>query len=157
MATSQTELESVTSQTRVAASPETIFDFFVDPKKMIQWKGIEADLDPRPGGLYRVNVTGEHIAIGEYVAIEPPHRVVFSWGWEGNEDVPPGSSTIEITLEPEGSETLVTLIHSDLPKGAGEQHGEGWDHYLPRLALVASGGDPGIDPWIQEEKGDRHG
>ena len=29
------------------------------------------------------------------------------------------------------------------------RHARGWDHYLPRLAAVASGGDPGLDPWIE--------
>ena len=156
MATNQQDLESVVCEVRIAAQPETIFAFFVDPEKMIRWKGTMADLDPRPGGRYHVNVTPENVASGEYVEIDPPRRVVFTWGWEGSDAVPPGSSTVEIVLTPEGSKTLVTLTHSNLPAAAGAQHGEGWDHYLPRLAAAASGNDPGIDPWI-EQKGQGNG
>ena len=151
MATSQKDLESVVCEVRIAARPETIFDFFVDPEKMIQWKGMTADLDPRPGGRYHVDITATDVAVGEYVVIDPPRRVVFTWGWEQSSEVPPGSSTVEIVLTPEGSETLVTLTHSDLPSGAGSKHGEGWDHYLPRLAMAAAGNDPGVDPWTKTE------
>ena len=46
----------VEREIRVAAPPETVFAFFTDADKMVQWKGSEAQLDPRPGGIYRVDV-----------------------------------------------------------------------------------------------------
>ncbi len=70
----------VEREVRIAASPEVIYEFFIDPAKMIQWKGTDAALDPRPGGIYRVNVTGRDIARGEYVELVPYSRVVFTWG-----------------------------------------------------------------------------
>src|SRR5213592_2778769 len=60
---------------RIAASPETVFDYFVDPDKMVEWKGRKAELDPRPGGLYRVDISDEAVARGEYVEIDAPSRV----------------------------------------------------------------------------------
>ena len=86
---------------RIAARPETIFPFSVDPKLAVRWMGTSAKLDPRPGGVYDVNVTGRDIARGEFVEVVPNSRVVFTWGWD-NEDtqVPPGSTTVEITLVP---------------------------------------------------------
>ncbi len=143
----------VTREVRIAAKPETIFAFFTDPEKMVEWKGQAASLDAKPGGTYRVDITGRAIAVGEYVEIDPPHRIVFTWGWEGDEAVPPGSSTVEITLTPDGDETIVTLVHRDLPEGAGKVHAEGWDHYLPRLAIAATGGEPGRDPNLDREGG----
>jgi uncharacterized protein YndB with AHSA1/START domain len=134
---------------RIAARPEVIFDFFIDPVKMLRWKGTEAALDARPGGVYRVNVTGRDIALGEYVAIEPPHRIVFTWGWE-NSPIAPGSTTVEVTLTPDGDGTLLRLRHSGLvSEEARAQHAQGWEHFLPRLAIVAAGGDAGPDPWVQ--------
>jgi uncharacterized protein YndB with AHSA1/START domain len=60
---------------------------------------------------------------------------------------PPGSSTVEITLTPADGGTLVRLTHSGLPSTeAAEAHGHGWDQYMPRLAIAATGGDPGADP-----------
>jgi len=81
---------------------------------------------------------------GEYVAVEPPHRVVFTWGFEGSTDLPPGSSTVEITLHADGDGTIVRLRHDRLPTDASrEQHAIGWRHYVEKLAVVVAGGDPG--------------
>jgi uncharacterized protein YndB with AHSA1/START domain len=146
---------TVTAEIRIAARPDTVFEFFVDPEKLMRWKGVEATLEPRPGGLYRCNVNGRDIAVGRYVAIERPHRIVFTWGWEGEgHPVPPGSSTVEVTLEPDGAGTLVRLEHRDLPAPAAEQHREGWLHYLDRLAIAGAGGDAGPDPWVERGMGD---
>jgi uncharacterized protein YndB with AHSA1/START domain len=140
----------VEREVRIDAPPEVIFKFFVDPEQMIRWKGVEATLDPRPGGIYRVNVTGADIVRGEYVEVSPNERVVFTWGWEGEGNpVPSGSSTVEITLVPDGATTLVRLRHHGLPGGPEDRHAEGWEHYLARLAAAAAGRDAGPDPWTQ--------
>ena len=99
-----------------------------------------------------MEVTSGSITSGEFVEVDPPRRLVYTWGWEaggaGPDLVPAGSSTIEIDLVPEGAGTRLTLVHRDLPGAeAANAHGEGWDHYLGRLAVAASGGDPGPDPW----------
>ena len=119
---------------------------------MLEWQGIEATLDPRPGGVYRCNVTGNDIALGEFVEVVPHSRVVFTMGWEGEgHPVPPGSTTVEITLTADGDGTLLRLVHRDLPAAAVEGHTEGWTHYLARLVVVAAGGDPGRDPNLDGE------
>ena len=143
-----TEPDVVEREVRIAASPEVVFSFFTDPLKMVRWKGMDAALDPRPGGIYRVNVTGRDIAVGEYVEITPYSRVVFTWGWE-NSPIAPGSTTVEVDLRPDGAGTLLRLRHRGLAGAAAGEHAAGWDHFLPRLAEVAAGGDPGPDPWIQ--------
>jgi uncharacterized protein YndB with AHSA1/START domain len=131
----------------VDARPETIFEFFTVPEKHVQWEGTHAELDPRPGGVYRVLVAGAHHASGEYVEVSPPEKVVFTFGWEAEGNpIGPGSTTVEITLHPDGDKTLVRLAHRGLPdESAAEQHGHGWDHYLGRLAVAAAGGDLGPD------------
>lgn len=143
------ETDAVEREVRIEARPETIFPFFTDPERMVRWMGASAEVDPRAGGIYRVNITGGRIASGEYVEVSPPHRVVFTWGWETDDSpVRPGSSTVSVTLIPDGDHTIVRLVHSGLPsdESAGA-HGTGWDHYLPRLAIAAAGGDAGTDPW----------
>lgn len=143
----QVETDVVVREIRIAARPETVFSFFTDPAKMVRWKGRQATLDPRPGGVYRVDIDGKHIARGEFVEIVPYRRIVFTWGWEGGEPVPPGSSTVEIVLVPDGDFTILRLTHQGLPAATRDSHREGWEHYLARLALAAAGTDPGQDSW----------
>jgi uncharacterized protein YndB with AHSA1/START domain len=85
------------------------------------------------------------------VEIDAPNRVVFTWGWEGQESgehaVAPGSSRVQIELAPDGDGTLVRLRHLDLPEESREIHGQGWDNYLGRLAKAAANEDPGPDPF----------
>lgn len=143
----ETQEDAVVREVTIAASPETVFEFFTDPAKMTQWKGERVTLDPKPGGIYRVELNDKIAAAGAYVVIDPPRRIVFTWGWEDpTHAVQPGTSTVEITLEPEGDGTRVRLVHTGLPEAEREPHGQGWDHFLPRLAIAAAGGDPGADP-----------
>ena len=148
----------------IAAPPETVWELLVDPVKALSWWGIGAELDPRPGGRIRVHVIPGSIASGEFVEVDPPRRLVYTWGWEeggaGPELVPAGSSTVEVELEPTETGTTLRLVHRGLPtEELAVGHGEGWDNYLGRLAVVASGGDPGRDPWLdfaeqRQAKGD---
>ena len=149
-----TEVAAYEKTLTIEASPETVWEFFVDPQKLMRWKGIDAQLDARLGGAYRCEVIPGHVALGEFVEVDKPHRVVWTWGWEGqdNHGVPPGSSTIEVELTPEGDGTRLRFAHRDLPNAeAVESHKKGWDHYLARLETAAAGGEPGTDPWTQGE------
>jgi uncharacterized protein YndB with AHSA1/START domain len=130
---------------RIEASPEIVFSHFTDPVRMARWMGIEHKLDPVAGGLFRVDINGRDVAVGEFVEVDPPRRVVFTWGWQESTALPPGSTTIEVDLVPDGYATVLQFTHRGLPPGPAELHAVGWDHFLPRLATAASGGDPGPD------------
>jgi uncharacterized protein YndB with AHSA1/START domain len=130
----------------IDATPETIWPFLTDPERHVEWLGTVADIDPRPGGVYRVLVGGRHQSAGEYVEVLPMEKVVFTFGWdEEGHPIPPGSTTIEISLHPEGGKTRVRLVHRGLPDDAVSDHGKGWAHYLGRLATTATGGSAGPD------------
>jgi uncharacterized protein YndB with AHSA1/START domain len=128
---------------RIAAAPATVFAYLTEPGKLVQWMGNAALLDPRPGGGFRLDYNGADIASGTFVVVEPPRRIVFTWGWEAEGDpVPPGASTVEFTLTPDGDGTLLRLAHRDLPDPAIAGHADGWDYFLARLRAVAEGRQP---------------
>jgi uncharacterized protein YndB with AHSA1/START domain len=134
-------MAELTQEILVKASPATIFEFLTIPEKIIEWNGTEAELDPRPGGIYRVLMGNGHQSAGEFVEVAPDERVVFTFGWDlPGHPIPAGSTKVEITLIPEGESTRVRLVHSGLPADAVSDHTKGWEHYLNRLGVVASGG-----------------
>jgi uncharacterized protein YndB with AHSA1/START domain len=141
-----TEPLVVRREIQVAAPPSTVFAFLTDPEKILRWMGTEATVDPHPGGIYLVNVGGKSVARGSFTEVIPVHRLAYSFGWEGRENVPPGSSLIEIDLLDRDGGTLLRMAHSGLPDAQEcASHEEGWTHYLGRLGVAAAGGDPGPD------------
>ena len=141
-----TEPLVVQREVQIAAPPATVFAFLTDPEKILHWIGTEATVEPRQGGLYLVNVTGKDVARGRFTEVIPVHRLAYSFGWDGRDEVPPGSSLIEIDLIDRDGGTLLRLTHSGLPNAAAcTSHEKGWTHYLGRLAEAAAGRDPGPD------------
>src|SRR5436853_625851 len=106
-------MEAFEHEIRVAARPETVFGFFTDPRKLVQWMGAEATLDPRPGGVCRIVFRtpflpdGVNTVMGEFVAVEPYSRVAFTWGFE-NEMLAmrPHATVGEDTSTADGSATI---------------------------------------------------
>ena len=130
----------------IDASPETIFEFLTVPEKHVAWMGTKAELEPHPGGIYKLVVGGRHDARGEFVEVVPYERVAFTFGWdEPDHPIPAGSTRIDITLAAEGTKTRVRLVHSGLPADAVDDHTKGWDHYLDRLSQVSVGRTVGPD------------
>jgi uncharacterized protein YndB with AHSA1/START domain len=147
-----TESIAIERELVIAASPETVWEFLVDPEKAGTWMGAQFWSEPRVGGVYRVEVIPGHIASGEFLEVDPPRRLVHTWGWEGEGSVSPGSTTVEYELTPEGDGTRLRFTHSGLgSEEAKASHSHGWDHYFERLEIVAVGGDAGPDPWLSGE------
>lgn len=169
--------EVIEHQIRVAAPPETVFAYFTDPVRIVQWLGEQATLDPRPGGVFRVvfqppqpvverlweafggdreqppERLEEVAVVGRFLGVDPPRHIAFTWGFESEPSSATQQSTaVEVSLTTEGQETLVHLVHRGLPPEALAFHRAGWEHYLPRLATVAAGRDPGARSWPDPEK-----
>jgi uncharacterized protein YndB with AHSA1/START domain len=121
----------------IKAPPEVVFPYFTDPALILTWIGDRAELDPQPGGVFWLDM-GEAAARGAYITLEPPYRVVFSWGIPGSDALPPGGSTVEVVLTPDGDDTMVVLTHRGLPSTHIGTHRAGWEHRLGRLSAAAS-------------------
>jgi len=138
-------MAELTCEVLVKADPSTIFELLTDPEQQ-SWIGSDAQFDLRPGGIYKVTVLGDHPALGEYLEVVPNEKLVFTFGWDlPDHPIPAGSTTVTITLIPEGDKTRVQLVHSGLRADARDDHRTGWNHFLGRLGVAAAGGDPGPD------------
>ena len=125
------------------ASPERIFDALTQPQLMAKWffgmedGRAEVESDLRVGGQYRIRMfkpdgSGSECADydphGEYLEIDRPRKLVFTWISEGFVDY----SVVTILLEPRGDETELILRH-ELPEAVVAPHREGWSACLSHL------------------------
>jgi uncharacterized protein YndB with AHSA1/START domain len=141
----------VRRETYIAAPRATVFAFLTDPEKIVSWMGTESQTETHPGGLYLLKGINKMDARGTFREVVPVHRLAYSFGWDGSEEVPPGSSLIEIDLVEKVGGTLLRMTHSGLPNAAQcAAHNKGWAHYLGRLTLAAAGKDPGPDTQMRD-------
>jgi uncharacterized protein (TIGR03086 family) len=138
---------TITKKTDLPVSPDEAFALVTDPERLRRWKAVSAYVDLRAGGAYRFTIVPGQTAAGTYREVEPGRRLVFGWGWEGDVGLPPDGSTVVITIEPVDGGSRVTLVHEGLDPDQEARHSEGWDHFLDRLARVATTGDAGADEW----------
>lgn len=135
----------------IEASRNVVFDYLTVPAKVMSWLGVRGEVEPRPGGRFRVHMSNDNdIAAGEYVEVTRPTTVSWTWGWEGSDEVPPGSTLVTFELSEAAGATTVRLTHSGLPDAeSAKNHDLGWKHFFPQLAAVVGRGDPpsdGTDP-----------
>ena len=136
--------DQVVHELVLPAPAEQVFDMFTDPRQLVRWIGISADLQPRPGGRFRFEVTPGQFCEGQYVILERPSRLIFTWGWtDPSFGLAPGTSRVEVTLtrsDQDARQTRLRLVHSGLAGDLGLLHDDGWSRFLARLAAAAAGG-----------------
>lgn len=151
---------SVEVSVHLVVPPGQVFPYLTDPARYVRWMGVEATLEPVPGGNYRVRMPDGFEAAGAFLGVEPPDRVVFTWGFASQEaselvkheaartnPMPAGSTRVTVRLVPEDGGTRLTLRHDDLPTvELRDGHRVAWETYLQRLVIRTAGGDPGPDP-----------
>jgi len=129
---------------------EQVFEMFTDPRRLVRWIGISADLEPQPGGRFRFEIVPGQFCEGQYVIVDPPGRLVFTWGWtDPGFGLPPGTSRVEVTLTRSGDDgrrTRLRLVHTGLAGDLGLLHEDGWSRFLARLAAVAADEQPASYP-----------
>jgi uncharacterized protein (TIGR03086 family) len=131
----------------VPLSADDTFALITSPERLRRWHTVAARIDLRAGGDYRWTVVPGRYAAGTVTEVEPGRRLVLAWGWEGSAEVPPGASSVTITVEPTDDGTIVRLVHDGLNEEQEKGHTEGWNHYLDRLVLAGTDGDAGPDVW----------
>lgn len=128
----------------IAATPERVFDAFVNPEILAKWWGPERctaeeiSLDVREGGRWRTLILGpdgtRYPVSGAYRVIDRPDRLVMSWAWEEEDGSRGNESEVEISFTAAGSGTHLTLVHRNLGSAeAVASHRAGWQETLNDL------------------------
>lgn len=144
MTNTDATLQTIEQRVRIAASPETVWSFWTDAERLCQWWGSSAEVVPEPDGIFRVQMSADGpVMRGAFVDLQPYHRLVFSFGWENNapgEPLAPGSTTVEVILNPVEGDTELVMRHSQMPPTHAGDHAKGWALFVgERLpAAVAS-------------------
>jgi len=129
----QTEL---TVKRVIPARPDEVYDVWLDTKSPGgPWFGAKrVILDAKVDGLFYHCVPHEGrewAHYGRFVALDRPRRIEHTWMSEATRGV---ESVVNVSFEPEGQGTLVTLRHSGVPDDDfGRQHGEGWAFMLSAI------------------------
>jgi uncharacterized protein YndB with AHSA1/START domain len=125
------------------ASPERIYEAWTNPEILQRWWGPEGvdipdvTLDVREGGNWTTTMKsdrfGERIVRGKYVTLEPPTRLVFTWGWVDNGKR--GHETeVEILLIKADAKTTMILTQKVFPAvGDRDSHGFGWNSSFDKM------------------------
>jgi uncharacterized protein YndB with AHSA1/START domain len=132
----------------INAPADLLYELLTDGEHLARWIADSAETDPRPGGVVRWTHANGDSCSGHFVELVPSRRIVFTYGWDRAEvGVPPGSTTVEITLRPSAAGTELRLVHRGLLGPMADAHDGGWAHYLARLTKLAEGHDPHPDPF----------
>jgi uncharacterized protein YndB with AHSA1/START domain len=132
---------SLTLKRRLKASPDKVFAAWTEPEKLLKWFGPdagpvkEAKVDPCVGGRYAVTFYTEdgeqHHVSGLYREVVPNEKLVFTWAWR---TMPERESLVTVLIKPDGSGSLLTLIHEQFfDEAARDRHAQGWRGCLDKL------------------------
>lgn len=122
---------------------ERVFDAWLDPNTARRWlfttpdsRIVRAEIDARVGGRFTLvdrRGTEEIEHLGEYLEIDRPRRLVFTFGVPAFE---PGFTRVTVEITPDGAACDLVLIHEDVPAPYREQTTEGWGKLLEALAAA---------------------
>lgn len=130
---------SLTCERTIAATPEVLFNAWLDPEMMAQFMSPRPDMsvkearsDAKTGGTFYVLMIGdkEYPHEGTYKEITPYCRLVFTWiaPWSHPE------STVVLTFTPVDGGTRIVLTHTHFTsEDSRDGHAQGWAGILGKL------------------------
>lgn len=132
-------MTSLRLERTLPAPPEQVFRALTEADALAAWfwqpdSETTVTADARPGGRFRIAATSGPFAgtavEGSYTMVEPPHRLAFTWRWDG--DDAQTLVTIELAATPAG--TALTLVHDGFAEEfVRDNHAIGWSDCLARL------------------------
>jgi uncharacterized protein YndB with AHSA1/START domain len=144
-----TETATVRVQRVMPATPEVVFDEWLDPEALKEWmcprpvRVVDVTIEPRIGGNVRFDVddSGTRVLItGQFLTIDRPHQLRFTWSNSDWAD-PTVTSLVNVAFEPiDDDQTLMSIEHSLLPTEEFENFDNGWTVTFDQLAALLHGG-----------------
>jgi len=140
-----TKSATVTVERHVAATPERVFDAWLDPQAAGKWlfatpDGVmeRCEIDARVGGQFAIlERRGEELAehYGEYVELDRPRRLAFDFWTSFSEE----RTRVTVAIAPDGDGARVTLTHDGVWEEWETQARHGWTTILDGLARALNG------------------
>ena len=132
----------------VAASPARIFNAWTIADQLKRWTcpdpnaRVEADIDLRAGRHYSIRMDAEggpFTAHGTYRVVDPPRRLVYTWGWKEAAHPMKEETLVTVELVPATDGTEIRLTHEGFPTRSDvDGHERGWKICLERLAELVT-------------------
>jgi uncharacterized protein YndB with AHSA1/START domain len=137
----------------ILAPRETVFQFLTETPRWAAWWGAGSSIDARPGGRMHIRYPDGTEVSGEVMEIDPPNRIVFSYGFVKGTPIPPGASKVTVRLDADKAGTRVHLTHEFAEEGVRDHHVQGWRYQLALFGnLVAdtvnAGAQSLVDGWF---------
>lgn len=119
------ELTTITDNVIIAASPEELYDAYVDAKKHSAFTGSKATGDGKVGGKF---TAWDGYIFGKNLVLEKGKRIVQEWKTtEWPEGYPP--SKLELTFKKVKGGTELSMVHSDVPVEQADDYKQGWTDF----------------------------
>jgi uncharacterized protein YndB with AHSA1/START domain len=137
----------------IQADREIVFAFFTDSARWASWWGAGSTIDARPGGDVRIRYPDGTEASGTIVDLQPPERIVFTYGYASGRLIAPGASTVTIQLEAADRGTRLRLTHAVADEATRDAHVQGWRYQLSLFSNVVADALNGsasdlVDAWF---------
>lgn len=137
----------------IRARRESVFRYFTDSSRWAAWWGAGSMIDPEVGGKVFIRYPNAVEAAGEVVAIDPPSRIAFTFGFASGQPMAVGASLVTVTLADDPEGTRLELVHEFADVAARDQHVQGWRYQLSVFANVVANevnaaADERIDGWF---------
>jgi len=138
----------------IGAPPATVFAYFTDSARWASWWGAGSTIDARPGGRVLVRYPDGTEASGEVIAVSPPSRLVFTYGYASGAPIAPGGSQVTIALTREGKGTRLHLTHAFPDASTRDEHVQGWRYQLSVFAnavadAIHTTAHEAVDGWFE--------
>lgn len=138
----------------IHAPRDIVFSFFTDTDRWASWWGVGSTIDPKVGGRVYIRHPGNVEVSGEVLEIQRPARLVFTYGFDSRQPIPPGASRVTISLNDVDGSTRLHLTHEFDNVAARDEHIQGWRFQLALfsnavLNIVHADVQSRVDDWFK--------